>query len=69
MPPLKLSLLKHGLLGMVMLTCLNTLAQQSRQTIDFDKGWRFNLGAVTDGQLPGLNDAGWRSLNLPRLEY
>jgi len=65
MPLLKLSLLKHGLLCMVMLTCLNTLAQQSRQTIDFDKGWRFNLGAVTDGQLPGLNDAGWRSLNLP----
>ena len=65
MPPLKLSLLKHGLLCMVMLTCLNTLAQQSRQTIDFDKGWRFNLGAVTDGQLPGLNDADWRSLNLP----
>ena len=65
MPPLKLSLLKHGLLGMVMLTCLNTLAQQSRQALDFDKGWRFNLGAVTDGQLPGFNDAGWRSLNLP----
>jgi beta-galactosidase len=65
MPPLKLSLLKHCLLCMVMLTCLNTLAQQSRQTIDFDKGWRFNLGAVTDGQLPGLNDVGWRSLNLP----
>jgi beta-galactosidase len=62
---LKLPLLKHGLLGVVMLTCLNTLAQQSGQTIDFDKGWRFNLGAVNDGQLPGLNDAGWRSLNLP----
>ena len=64
MPIPKLTLFRLSLL-LLTLSSLNSFAQQSRQTIDFDKGWRFNLGAVTGGQLTGFNDAGWRSLNLP----
>ncbi|MCO5950929.1 beta-galactosidase GalB [Mucilaginibacter flavidus] len=38
---------------------------QGRTIADFDKGWHFHLGNVDDGEKSGLNDAGWRSLNLP----
>jgi beta-galactosidase len=31
----------------------------------FTKDWRFNLGDVPDGQEPGLDDSGWRLLDLP----
>ncbi|WP_183568741.1 beta-galactosidase GalB [Mucilaginibacter sp. SP1R1] len=53
------------LMVVALLCCLKGFAQSSRQIINFDKDWRFNLGAVDHGEKPGLNDAGWRSLNLP----
>jgi beta-galactosidase len=69
MPFIKFPLSKagklSGLLFIAVLFGLKSFAQQTRQVLDFDKGWRFNLGAVDNGQKPGLNDAGWRSLNLP----
>lgn len=34
-------------------------------TSSFNNGWRFNLGDVTDGQKPELDDSKWRQLNLP----
>ena len=34
-------------------------------TINFNKDWRFNLGDVTNGQAPELDDSKWRALNLP----
>ena len=34
-------------------------------TINFNKDWRFNLGDVTNGQAPDLDDSKWRALNLP----
>ena len=34
-------------------------------TINFGKDWRFNLGDVTNGQSPDLDDTKWRALNLP----
>jgi len=36
-----------------------------RKTELFTKNWRFNLGDVTDGQKPELNDSKWRMLDLP----
>ncbi|AYL95542.1 beta-galactosidase GalB [Mucilaginibacter celer] len=39
--------------------------QPGRQVSNFDKNWLFNLGDVTNAQLAGFNDAGWRKLNLP----
>jgi len=38
---------------------------QGRTVADFDKGWHFHLGNVDDGEKTNLNDAGWRTLNLP----
>jgi beta-galactosidase len=34
-------------------------------TINFNRDWRFNLGDVTNGQAPDLDDTKWRALNLP----
>ena len=34
-------------------------------TINFGRDWRFNLGDVTNGQAPDLDDSKWRALNLP----
>jgi beta-galactosidase len=38
---------------------------QGRSVADFDKGWHFHLGDVSDGEKGSLNDADWRMLNLP----
>ena len=69
MPLIKLPLPKAGkLLCLVFIAVFFSLqgsAQQARQKLDFDKGWRFNLGDAQDAQNPTLNDAGWRMLNLP----
>jgi beta-galactosidase len=48
-----------------LLFTLNGFGQQGRSVTDFDKGWHFHLGDVSDGQKTSLNDAGWRMLNLP----
>lgn len=55
----------YGLLLLALFFCADSFAQQSRQTLDFDKGWRFNLGDVPHAEKPGMSDAKWRSLNLP----
>ncbi len=31
----------------------------------FDEGWKFELSDVTGGERPGLDDSGWRTLDLP----
>ena len=36
-----------------------------QNTINFGEDWRFNLGDVTNAQLPDLDDSKWRVLNLP----
>lgn len=43
----------------------NISAQSPRSRIDFDQNWHFHLGDVTGAEVPKLNDAGWRVLNLP----
>jgi beta-galactosidase len=43
----------------------NTYGQQGRIVADFDKGWRFHLGDVADGEKVGLSDGDWRQLDLP----
>jgi beta-galactosidase len=40
-------------------------AQQGRSVADFDKDWRFHLGAVTGGENVNLSDLHWRMLDLP----
>jgi beta-galactosidase len=36
-----------------------------RKIQNFNFGWKFYKGDISDGQKPGLNDSGWRILDLP----
>ena len=40
-------------------------AQTTRRIEDFDKGWKFFLGAADGAAAAGFNDASWRNLTLP----
>ena len=44
--------------------CANADASASR-SVNFDEGWKFNLGDSAVYSQPGFNDSTWRSLNLP----
>ena len=57
----------RGCLALVFLVLAmgKSFAQQVRSTINFDKGWHFNLGDVPNGQAAEINDAKWRTLDLP----
>ncbi|WP_295717875.1 beta-galactosidase GalB [Mucilaginibacter sp.] len=55
----------YGLLLITLFFCAGSFAQQGRQTVDFDKGWRFNLGDVPHAENPATSDTKWRSLSLP----
>ena len=52
-----------SLLVIALLFAANVFAQ--RTVADFDKGWHFHLGDVSDAQKPAFADADWRTLNLP----
>lgn len=47
------------------LTNMTLPAQNVRQTILFNDGWKFNKGEVANGNKTDLNDAAWRSVDLP----
>jgi beta-galactosidase len=40
-------------------------AEPVRERRNFDDGWRFQLGEARGGEQPGLDDNGWRKVNLP----
>ncbi|HWI93219.1 MAG TPA: glycoside hydrolase family 2 TIM barrel-domain containing protein [Flavisolibacter sp.] len=40
-------------------------AQQTRQTVLFNDGWKFNKGEVSNADQASFNDANWRSVDLP----
>jgi beta-galactosidase len=42
-----------------------TSPEKVRETELFTKGWQFHLGEIANGQAPELDDAAWRTLNLP----
>jgi beta-galactosidase len=44
---------------------LNQLRAQSKYRIDFDKDWKFKLDTIQSYSEPSINDANWRTLNLP----
>src|ERR1019366_1441992 len=43
-----------------LLFTLKGFGQQGRSVVDFDKGWHFHLGDVSDGEKTSLADAAWR---------
>ncbi len=40
-------------------------ARGQRQTVDFDRGWRFHLGDVPGAKVATFDDASWRLLDVP----
>ena len=36
-----------------------------REKVDFNDGWRFQLGDVAEASCPDFDDSGWRKLDLP----
>ena len=44
---------------------LQAAVAQRRAVTDFDAGWKFHLGDVTNGQEPTLPDSSWRTVDLP----
>lgn len=53
-----------ALLTVSLSTC-TSLSSKGRKSENFCKDWKFQLGEVTNGQEPGLDDAQWRTLDLP----
>lgn len=51
------------------LVCMTALCLQAQNTgrvvTNFNFGWKFHAGDVADGAAVALNDADWRSVNLP----
>ncbi|HVG42396.1 MAG TPA: hypothetical protein VM888_12355, partial [Chitinophagaceae bacterium] len=43
---------------------INVIAQHAGRT-NFNKGWKFKLDSTGAYNDPTINDAGWRTLNLP----
>ena len=44
--------------------CQATVQEKERRT-EFNDGWRFHLGEMPDASSPQLDDAAWKTLNLP----
>ncbi len=44
--------------------CVSADFNQKRG-VDFNNGWRFNLGDINGAETPDFNDTGWRALSLP----
>ena len=44
--------------------CQATVQEKERRT-EFNDGWRFHLGEMPDASSPQLDDATWKTLNLP----
>ena len=40
-------------------------AQETRQQLLFNADWKFHKGDMTGAEKPAVDDAGWRTLNLP----
>ncbi|HVG16544.1 MAG TPA: glycoside hydrolase family 2 TIM barrel-domain containing protein, partial [Chitinophagaceae bacterium] len=53
------------LLFFLLITGYALHAQGKRQTILFNDGWKFNKGDVANAEKPGVDDAGWRTVDLP----
>jgi beta-galactosidase len=53
------------LLLLFILAAAKSYSQQTRSVVDFDRGWRFHLGDIPNGNDPATADNSWRQLNLP----
>lgn len=56
---------KHLLLLFFFCQTIELWAQQARQTMLFNDGWRFHKGDIIGADKPDMNDADWRRVVLP----
>ncbi len=55
-----------GILILSLFFCINAKGQQEGRSIqDFNQGWKFLRGDISDGQSEMLDDSGWRNIDLP----
>src|SRR5436190_3994857 len=58
--------MKKSLLIICLLYSMHSFTQNvARQIENFDNGWKFILDSVHDYTAANVNDASWRTLNLP----
>ena len=50
---------------LLLLTAALSASAADRVVIDLQRGWKFQLGNPADAAAPTLDDAGWRTVNLP----
>ena len=55
----------NTLLVLALLGMAASSEAQERENELFNFGWRFHLGEVIGGEAPTLDDADWKSLDLP----
>src|ERR1022692_3668675 len=60
-----MKVIKHFFIVLSISICMQFVNAQSRQTEDFDKGWKFYLGDAPGAQAESFSDNSWRSLTLP----
>ncbi|HTN20954.1 MAG TPA: beta-galactosidase GalB [Pelobium sp.] len=58
-------LLRFFIFFLVLFSIQITVKGQGRNTENFNKNWKFNLGDVSGAETPEFKDGAWRVLNLP----
>ena len=46
-------------------SCTQSTTDFSNRELNFDSGWKFNLGDVSGAEIAAFNDSQWRNLDLP----
>jgi beta-galactosidase len=46
-------------------SCTQSTTDFSNRELNFDSGWKFNLGDVSGAEIAAFNDSQWRTLDLP----
>lgn len=58
--------MKNTVIILCVLLCTSAFAQNaSRQTVNFDRSWKFSLDDASNAQDVSYNDGSWRVLNVP----
>ena len=62
-----MNVFKNTLLALLAVTTLIgcDTRQNVRERADFNDGWKFQLGDMTEASAPSYDDSGWRELDLP----
>lgn len=51
--------------AILIVVCFNAAGEQLRETVSFNREWKFQLGDVSGAEAPGFDDKAWSDENLP----